>query len=126
MWQTRIYLFVSIFLQRIRQSAQVSYKVELGIFLIIPDIFLKFSLPFQNIEAAFERCLTKGVVQQQNDVMIALQYHWSKARKCHMQIYYNLHFIITKSTSQWLLLRKIIFREQLRIDIDSKSCNDYT
>ena len=56
-----------MFFQNIRDHAQVSYNLELGICLIIPDVSLKFSPPFQNIEAAF-RCPTKRAVQK-NDMM---------------------------------------------------------
>ena len=46
----------------------VSNKLELGICVIILDVLVKFSLVFQNTEAAFGRCSTKTVVQQ-HDVM---------------------------------------------------------
>ena len=70
MCQTRIYLFVSLFLKKsIRPGfLLVSCKLELGICLIIPDVLLKFSPAFQETEEAFERCSTKVFVQQ-NDVM---------------------------------------------------------
>ena len=38
--------------------------MELRICLIIPDVSLKFSPAFQNIETAFKRCFLKEVVQQ--------------------------------------------------------------
>ena len=66
--QLRIILFAFLFLQKIRLSAQVSFKVKLRLCIIIPDVCLKFSAAFQNIEAAFKRCSTKEVVQQ-NDTM---------------------------------------------------------
>ena len=68
MCQTRIYLFVSLFLQKIWLPILVSYKLELRICLILVDVALKFSPAFQNKEAAFKRCFTKEVVQQ-NEVI---------------------------------------------------------
>ena len=50
----KIHLAVSLFLQKIRLPALVSYKVELRVYLNIPNVSLKFSQVFQNIEAAFE------------------------------------------------------------------------
>ena len=50
--------FVFLCLQKIRCPALVSYKLELGIPLIIRNIFLKVSTAFQNTESAFERCST--------------------------------------------------------------------
>ena len=55
--QTRIYLFVSFLFHKIRRRV-----------LIIPEVPLIFSPVFQNTEAAFKRCSTKIIVQQ-NDVM---------------------------------------------------------
>ena len=43
-------------------------KLELGICVIILDVLVEFSLVFQNTEAAFGRCSTKIIVQQ-DDVM---------------------------------------------------------
>ena len=57
--QTRIYLFVSLFLQTTIRPLLVSYKLELKIYLIILDVSLKFSLAFQNNEVTFERYSTK-------------------------------------------------------------------
>ena len=68
MSQTRIYLFVSLFIQKIRRAVLVYYKLELGICLIIADIFLKFPQCFRTPEVAFERCSTE-VIAQQNAVM---------------------------------------------------------
>ena len=60
------------FLKKIRLPALVSYKLELEVCLIIPNVSLKIFPAFQNIEqnieVAFERSLTKVVVQQ-NDTM---------------------------------------------------------
>ena len=53
MSQTRIYLFVSLFIQKIRRAVLVYYKLELGICLIIADIFLNFSPAFQNTRSSF-------------------------------------------------------------------------
>ena len=53
--QTRIYFFVSLFLQKIRCLLQVSGKLGFGICLIIPNVSLKFFPAYQNIEVAFER-----------------------------------------------------------------------
>ena len=53
MCQTRIYLSASLFVQKIRRSAQVSYKLNHSV--CFPKIFLRF--------------FTKGVVQHQNGVM---------------------------------------------------------
>ena len=66
--QTRIYLFVSLFIQKIRYRVLVSYILELGVCLIILDVFLKLSLAFRNTGAALDRCCTK-IVAQQNNVM---------------------------------------------------------
>ena len=66
--QTRINLFVSLFLQNIRRPVLVSFKLELGICLIIRDVSLEFPPDFWNTEATFKRCSIKVVVQQ-NDVM---------------------------------------------------------
>ena len=66
--ETRIYIFVSLFLQKGRRRVPVFYKTELEICLIIPEVSLIFSAAFQNTEAAFERCSIKIVVQQ-NDMM---------------------------------------------------------
>ena len=57
-----------MFLQKIRGRVLVSYKLELEICLIIPEVSLMFSSASYNTESAFERCSTKTVVQQ-NDVM---------------------------------------------------------
>ena len=62
--QTRIYLFVFLLLQKIRRRVLVSSKVKLEICLVIPEVSLIFSQPFQNLEATFGRCSTKIVVQQ--------------------------------------------------------------
>ena len=48
-----------------------SDKLEFRICLIIPDVSLKVSPDFQNSEAAFERCSTKIVVQQNDWVNMA-------------------------------------------------------
>ena len=61
-------LVYSLLLQKIRLPVLVFYKLELEVSLIILDVSLKFSQSFQNIEAAFKKCSTKLVVQQ-NDVM---------------------------------------------------------
>ena len=61
----RIYLFVSLFRQKIRCHVLVSYKLELGICLIIPNVSLNFFPAFQNRDATSERCSRK-VVDQQN------------------------------------------------------------
>lgn len=58
---TFLFLF---FLQEIRLLVLVSYKLEPGVCLIIPDVSRKFSPAFQKLEAAFERWSTKVVVQQ--------------------------------------------------------------
>ena len=55
MYQTRIYFFISLFLQKIRCLLQVSGKLRFGICLIIPNVYLKFFPAYQNIEVAFER-----------------------------------------------------------------------
>ena len=55
MYQTRIYFFISLFLQKIRCLLQVSGKLGFGICLIIPNVSLKFFSADQNIEVAFER-----------------------------------------------------------------------
>ena len=68
MCQTRIYLFVSLFLQKIWLPILASYKLELRICLFLLDVALNFSPAFQNTEAAFEWCFTKEVVQQ-NEVI---------------------------------------------------------
>ena len=43
-------------------------KLELGIFVTISDVSLKFFPAFQNIETTLKKCLTEGAVQQ-NDKM---------------------------------------------------------
>ena len=69
MCQARIYLFVSMFRQKNQTSrVLVSYKLELGICLVILNVSLEFSSDFYNTEAAFKKCSTKVVVQQ-NDMM---------------------------------------------------------
>ena len=68
MCQKRIYLFVSSFLRKIKFPLLISHMLRLGIFLIIPDVSRNFPSFFQNIKAAFERCSTKVIVQQ-NDFM---------------------------------------------------------
>ena len=68
MCQKRIYLFVSSFLRKIKFPLLISHMLKLGIFLIIPDVSRNFPSFFQNIKAAFERCSTKVIVQQ-NDFM---------------------------------------------------------
>ena len=55
MCQTRIYFFVSLFLQKIRCLLQVSGKLGFGTCLIIPNVSLNFFPAYQNIEASFER-----------------------------------------------------------------------
>ena len=55
MYQTRIYFFISLFLQKIRCLLQVSGKLRFGICLIIPNVYLKYFPAYQNIEVAFER-----------------------------------------------------------------------
>ena len=54
------------FLQKLRRSALVIYKLELRICLIIPNVSLNFFPIF--LETAFERCSIKAVVSQ-NDVI---------------------------------------------------------
>ena len=69
-FQTRFNLFVSLFC--FRRPLLISYKLGLGICLIVPDIFQKFSQFLQKTEVAFERCSTR-VVFQQNDMQIYMQ-----------------------------------------------------
>ena len=66
--QTKIYLFVSLFLQKIRRRVLASYKLKLEICLIILEVFLIFAPAFHDTQAAFEKCSTK-IVFQQNDVV---------------------------------------------------------
>ena len=51
-----------------KNKTSCTYKLAFGICLIIPDVFLKFSPALKNTKAAFERCFTKVVVQQ-NDAI---------------------------------------------------------
>ena len=50
------FILFFLFLQKITRPIPVSQKLELEICLIIPDVSIKFSPAFQNIEAAFEKC----------------------------------------------------------------------
>ena len=59
----KITFFFFVF-KEIRRPVLVSYKLESRICLVIPEISLNFPPAFQNIEAAFERCFTKVVAQQ--------------------------------------------------------------
>ena len=64
MYQTRIYHIVSFVYSKNQTSCSSFIQTELGICIIVPIVSRNFSPAFQNIEAAFERCSTKVVVQQ--------------------------------------------------------------
>ena len=86
MCQTRIHLFFLCFFKK-SDVVLVSYKLELGNFLIVRDISLKNFPVFRNPETTFERCCTKVVVQRKGAMKYSLLYQWSKARKGYRQIY---------------------------------------
>ena len=78
----RIYLFVSLFLQKTRRRVLVSKRLELEVCLNIPEVSLTFSRVFQNTEAAFEISFSK--IKRLN---IALLHYWAKVGKRYMNIY---------------------------------------
>ena len=73
------------FLKKIRLPALVSYKLELEVCLIIPNVSLKIFPAFQNIEqnieVAFERSFTKVVVQQNDTMKYTSATPMAKSRK---------------------------------------------
>ena len=81
MYKTKIYIFVSFFLQNIGCPLLVYDKLVLGTCLIISDVFLKFSQLFRT---------QKQLLMWWN---IALLHQWSKAGKS----YYKL----TKTCIPW-------------------------
>ena len=123
MYQTKINLFVSLFLQKNRCPVLVSYKLELGICLIVSDVSLQFSPTLQNIEVAFERCSTRVVVQQDDEMKCSSSapvikskkvLHSSLLKTALHQMYSskNLEQIQNSNIeSWWLFLRTIIFWE---------------
>ena len=91
MCQTRINLFFSLFLQKIRRPVLVSDKLKLGIFPIVPVVSLKVSPVFRSTEATFDRCCTNVVFQQKDVMKYNLLHQRSKARKRYKQICQKLY-----------------------------------
>ena len=81
MCQIRICIFVSLFLKKIRRPVLVSYKLELGICLIISDVSLKFSSAFQNKGATLERCSPKLVILKKHVMKCSSSVPVVKSRK---------------------------------------------
>ena len=74
MYKTKIYIFVSLFLQNIRCPLLVYDKLVLGTCLIISDVFLKFFQLFRT---------QKQLLMWWN---IALLHQWSKAGKSYCKL----------------------------------------
>ena len=100
----------------------VSYKLELGICLIILDVSLNFSPVFQNIEAAFERCSTKVFVQQNNVMKYSSAAPVVKSRKVvHANLlkielhrnYFSKNLTSRSEQRYWKIYFDSCFRRQL-------------
>ena len=139
MCQTRIYLFVYLFLQKIKLLVLVSFKLELGTCLIIPDVSMKYSPAFQNIEAAFKKCSTKVVVHQNGVRKYSSTAPMVKSMKAlranllKIQLHYRYFFkefhhkfktAIFKNASRWHFLRAIIFENIPEWLLLKGSCED--
>ena len=103
--------------------------MALGIFLIISDVSVKFPPSFPNTEAAFNRCSTK-IVAQQNYVMkysssaplvkskVLRTNYW---KNCAPSQVFSKEFdrrfrtAKLKNSSRWLLLRRVTFWEYSRM-----------
>ena len=125
-----------MFLQKIRLPVLVSYKLKLGICLIIPLVSSESSPAFQNIEAAsehgtmFREVFHKSSCSAKSN--IALLHQRSIVGKRYIELHHR-YFLKNLTTSsmlknacRWLLMRTIIFENISKWLLLKGSCEEYT